>query len=289
MNPRDTENATDAPGAAPAPQADGTPVYGPGRARTTTRRAFLTLGAFAGIAGAGWVNGFALEPTWLEQTRASLGSGAGGTGPRIVQLSDIHHRGDLTYLQQVLEQTNALKPDLVCFTGDMVEEERYWPEAWEAMRALEAPLYGIPGNHDFWARVTWDAARAACAATGGAFLVEETALLPAWDLEIVGTTLAAKWRGHDRRTTRRLLLLHYPQDADMLDGQRYDAILAGHSHGGQVRIPGYGAVILPYRCGRYQMGVYETAAGPMYVNRGIGHNALPVRFCCRPEIALITI
>jgi uncharacterized protein len=66
-------------------------------------------------------------------------------------------------------------------------------------------------------------------------------------------------------------------------------ILAGHSHGGQVRLPFWGALIVPRGVGRYDLGYYKTAGGPLYVNAGIGTYRLPFRFNCRPEITLITI
>ena len=86
-----------------------------------------------------------------------------------------------------------------------------------------------------------------------------------------------------------LLLVHYPVWADLLGGLRCDLALAGHSHGGQVRVPFYGAVITPSLTGRYDMGMFDTPAGPLYVNPGIGTFHLDVRFNCRPEVTLFEI
>lgn len=88
---------------------------------------------------------------------------------------------------------------------------------------------------------------------------------------------------------RRLLLIHYPIQADRLDGRRYDLIIAGHSHGGQVRIPFYGAPVLPYGVGRYEKGLYESLGGPLYVNVGVGTYMIPVRFNCRPELTVVRL
>lgn len=66
-------------------------------------------------------------------------------------------------------------------------------------------------------------------------------------------------------------------------------MMAGHSHGGQVRLPFYGAPILPWGVGRYDLGYFETKAGPRYVNAGIGTYYFPFRFNCRPELTLITL
>lgn len=90
--------------------------------------------------------------------------------------------------------------------------------------------------------------------------------------------------------TRRVLLMHYPSVADHLGQRRFDLILAGHSHGGQVRLPFVGAVSLPRGVGQYDYGRYETSGGPLYVNAGIGTlSHFPFRFNCPPEITVVTI
>ena len=66
-------------------------------------------------------------------------------------------------------------------------------------------------------------------------------------------------------------------------------MLAGHSHGGQVRIPFYGSIIVPFFVDEYDLGLFQTNAGPLYVNPGIGWVYLNVRFNCRPEITVIEI
>jgi uncharacterized protein len=83
--------------------------------------------------------------------------------------------------------------------------------------------------------------------------------------------------------------MHYPGMANELKGRRFDLILAGHSHGGQVRLPFVGALILPHGVGPYDFGYYDTPAGPLYVNAGIGTYRIPVRWNCRPEITVVTM
>ena len=65
--------------------------------------------------------------------------------------------------------------------------------------------------------------------------------------------------------------------------------LAGHSHGGQVRIPFYGPLMLPFGLNQYDLGLFQTPSGPLYVNAGIGYFHLNVRFNCRPEITVFEI
>src|SRR6516164_4095491 len=91
-----------------------------------------------------------LEPTWLKIRRVRIG--AGKPEHRFVHFTDIHHKGDLDYLKTVVDQINALSPDFVCFTGDIIEEKNYLDEALEHLSQIKAPMYGVPGNHDYWSK-----------------------------------------------------------------------------------------------------------------------------------------
>jgi predicted MPP superfamily phosphohydrolase len=70
---------------------------------------------------------------------------------------------------------------------------------------------------------------------------------------------------------------------------KYDLILSGHSHGGQVRLPILGALIVPIGVDGYEKGWYFTPAGWLHVSSGLGTFFLPTRFFCRPEITLVEI
>ena len=85
------------------------------------------------------------------------------------------------------------------------------------------------------------------------------------------------------------MLAHEPDYAE--ESKRYpiDLQLSGHSHGGQVRLPFYGALILPYLGKKYPIGLAQAGAMWVYTNRGIGVVSPPVRFNCRPEITLLTL
>ena len=79
---------------------------------------------------------------------------------------------------------------------------------------------------------------------------------------------------------------HYPATVNRMVMRRYGLL---HSHGGQVRIPFHGALVVPYNVGRYDLGLFQTPAGPLYVSPGIGTWKYPVRFCCRPEVTLFEV
>jgi len=249
-----------------------------------TRRKFLGLGALAIPAALGadarWI-----EPTLLRVTNLKLN----GDGKcRFVHFTDFHHKGDVDYAAKVVGTINELGPEFVCFTGDLVEDRRYLEEALGFIRQIKAPVYGNPGNHDYWSQSPFVEYERAFAATGGQWLVDQSVVLPKHDLELAGMAMSGIHGIKPARAGKRILLMHYPAIADTL-GHHFDLILAGHSHGGQIRLPFYGALALPWGVGLYDLGLFKTRYGPLYVNAGIGTYWIPYRFNCRPEITLVTL
>ena len=251
-----------------------------------TRRKFLGLTALTLPAALG-ANARFIEPTSLRVTKFNLSGGPGDC--RFIHFSDFHHKGNARYAAKVVRTINDLAPEFVCFTGDIVEDARFAPEALGFIRQIKTPVYGSPGNHDYWSRISFVEVEHVFAATGGAWLTDRSVVIPKHDLEIVGMALAGDRTFTAPRANRRLALMHYPQMANWMGEHRYDLILAGHSHGGQIRLPFYGAVWLPDAVGSYELGYYETPAGPLYVNAGIGTYHVPLRWNCRPEITVVTI
>ncbi len=87
-----------------------------------------------------------------------------------------------------------------------------------------------------------------------------------------------------------VLLLHEPDLADKYSQDKRIAVqLSGHSHGGQIRFPKVGALILPYLAWKYDYGLYNVNGMWLYTNRGLGVTNEPVRFNCPPEITEITL
>ena len=234
-----------------------------------------------------WVVAYAfyLETEWLAVRKVHIG----GEPPkhRIVHFSDLHYEGARSYLKKAVAKINELSPDFVCFTGDIVEQSIYLDGALEALGQIRFPLFGVPGNHDQWMGTLFEKITECFEATGGAWLVDREITASGGDISIVGTNRADVAVSQPSRGRKRILITHFPAIADELRNDSLVLILAGHSHGGQVRIPFYGALVLPYRVGKYDRGLFHTPAGPLYVNPGIGTYSVPVRFCCRPEITLI--
>ncbi|HVY69661.1 MAG TPA: metallophosphoesterase, partial [Verrucomicrobiae bacterium] len=101
-----------------------------------TRRGFFR--AAASVSAFSALDAFAMEPTWLRVRHIRLAKGK--PAHRLVHLTDIHHKGDAAWLKQVIHRVNELKPDFVCFTGDLIEESVWLPEALEIIQEVKAPL-----------------------------------------------------------------------------------------------------------------------------------------------------
>lgn len=231
-----------------------------------------------------------IEPTWLKIHHVRIGEGK--TGCRFVQFSDVHHKGDAAYLQSVVDTINSLTPDFVCFTGDIIENGKFLPAALEIFSGIKSPLFGVPGNHDYWSFASFAPIRKCFAATGGAWLMDQQQTIAGGKINLIGAggLFKSSVPPPVNSGAKNILLMHYPAWAKQLGSRKYDLILAGHSHGGQVRIPFFGAPIVPFNVDEYDLGLFQTPAGPLYVNPGIGYiGDVGFRFNCRPEITVFEI
>ena len=260
------------------------------------RRQLLAGGAAAAAVGPAWSLG--VEPRWVEVTRHPL---PGAAAPlRIVQLTDVHLRSVHPAARAVAAALDAEPPDLLVLTGDIVESPAALPEltAWLADLRFGQAVATL-GNWEHWGDVSRMALEAAYARAGVALLVDEAQrlALPGGPWSVVGLDDAvarpdpvAAWRDA-ARDGPQLLLAHSPGDlrriasAIAAAGVRAPALsLSGHTHGGQVRVPGVPPVLPPHS-GRFVAGWYDAGGWPAYVSRGVGTSVVPARFACRPEVA----
>jgi hypothetical protein len=189
-----------------------------------TRRKFLGLAALT-LSAAFGVDARLIEPTSLRVTKFNLPGGRGDC--RFVHFTDFHHKGDAKYAADVIRTINELAPEFVCFTGDLVEDARFAAEALGFIQQIQAPVYGSPGNHDYWSHVPFSDFERAGGATGGGWLVDRSLVLPNRDLEVVGMAVGGIYSFTAARAGRRLLLMHYPGMASQLHEHRFDLILTG--------------------------------------------------------------
>ena len=256
--------------------------------RKVNRRRFLAAAVLASPLLA-FADAKFIEPGWVSIRKVQLN--LKNPAHRLVHFTDIHHKGDRAYLETVVRKINSLSPDLVCFTGDLIEETSYLAEALQILAGIKSPIYGVPGNHDYWSKAPFDGITKCLEASGGGWLLDRQVLTSDGKICISGATcLSAKQPPiKSEPSARNVFLMHYPLWVEQLGGQKYDLILAGHSHGGQVRLPFIGALQVPFGVGRYDLGLFKTSSGPLYVNPGIGWFPVPIRFNCRPEITVFEL
>jgi hypothetical protein len=259
------------------------------RFRKISRRKFI-LGLSLAMPCAVLGDARFVEPTWIIIRRLRIGDAP--APHRLVHFTDLHHKGDRDYLQSVVDKINSLAPDFVCFTGDLLEDRKFLTETLAILSGIKAPLFGVPGNRDYLSGMSFEPVKRCFAATGGAWLADERRELAGGRINLIGITCLD--RGENRLPlkpqARNILLMHYPAWAKKLGDQKLDLMLAGHSHGGQVRIPFWGSLILPSFVDEYDLGLFQTKSGPLYVNPGIGYLLhYNLRFNCRPEITVLEV
>ena len=258
-------------------------------AKVLSRRRFLKT---AGIAFAGATVAIGAEATMVEPTDLTIRRLRIGNGPpthRFVHFTDLHYKGNRAYAETVVKSINSLSPDFICFTGDIMEKGKFLEPALEILSGIKSPLFGVPGNHEYEARVSFAPIIKIFAATGGAWLLDEQRAVAGGKINLTGLTCRNSQFPSPAPGVKNIALMHYPAWIKIFGGRKFDLSLAGHSHGGQVRLPLVGALVLPYYVDGYDLGMFHTDAGPLYVNPGIGWMFVDARLNCPPEITVFEI
>lgn len=285
------------------------------------RRELLRRGlAWATLGGGALVAGYAslVEPR-LPRVRRIVRSLSGLprslSGLRLVQLSDLHlgPYNSAAYLARCIRRANELEADLVLLTGDYVHgSPAYIAPVARLLGSLRARLgvLAVLGNHDHWEDP--EACRRELRARG-IRLVDNTRLFlsaarrlgnsPPADGGLCLAGVGDYWEdrcdldaalGGVAPTLPRILLCHNPDFAESESARagrhRVDLMLSGHTHGGQVRVPGVRSIIVPSSYGsRYARGLCQGPAFPVYVSAGLGVTIFPVRLLCPPELTLLEL
>lgn len=280
--------------------------------RKMSRRRFLTT-ALGGVAGLGLTGiGTSAYVTQVEPYRLSVSEvrvplphlPAAFNGFTIAHISDLHMGEWITleHLSQMVALVNALQPDLVAITGDIASVQYFGlqNEITYVMDAFRAP-HGVAatlGNHDHWmhaptvrqaildsqADLLWNTHMEI---QRGNDILYILGVDDVWERE---ADLFAALDGVPLRPVPTVLLAHEPDYADYVSEiGRVGLQLSGHSHGGQIRLPGIGAPVLPHLGKKYDQGLFSVGEMQVYVNRGIGMTTPHVRLNCPPEITLLTL
>lgn len=223
---------------------------------------------------------------------------------RIAHLTDLHvtHAVLPRYRDQVARELAALRPDLIVMTGDYISVGDRLPLLAEWLKALPQARYGafgVLGNHDYWTRHS-DAIRDTLERAGVRMLSAECRSLPldsTHSLSLCGSDApwgpalpAERLEAARQGALATIVLSHSPDNIYDFTGLRVDAVFAGHTHGGQIRAPGLGALIVPSRYGRrFDQGHFQVEGTPLFVSAGIGADAPPLRLWCPPEILVLDL
>jgi predicted MPP superfamily phosphohydrolase len=236
---------------------------------------------------------FCIEPYWIEVTHHTV-SAPLRSSIKIAHLTDIHTSGLGRRERKMLQIVEAEQPDLIVITGDSINITADYAGLREVLKELHAPLgvWVVRGNHENWWPVKDE--QEFYRSAGVKLLVNSSAEVTAgvWliglDDLFAGTPDLEKAFAGVPEAEYKIALFHSPVYFDKMAG-RSDVVLAGHSHGGQVRLPIFGPVWTPPFVGQYFEGWFEKRGTKMYVSRGVGTSIIDVRFWCRPEIAFITL
>ena len=239
---------------------------------------------------------------------------------------DDGHYMPLSRIQRVVELVNAEQPDIIIHTGDFVSEPhtraymaaRYRgkhpgfmnsPNAEkvfgpciatiDAMQARDGAL-AVLGNHDHW--VDADVARKNLANSSIRLIENSHAVIQREGAQLVIAGVDDLWTGDQLpeqafagapspQQAPRILLSHNPDYAvdPAVADHSVQLMLSGHTHGGQVYVPGLGAPILPIEHKEFARGLVPTSWGQVFISRGIGVITPPVRFLTRPEVAILRL
>lgn len=285
--------------------------HDPSRRSFLLRMILMTAGASLLTGGYAWL----WEPRRLEIKQVELKLPKfpkAFDGLRVVQFSDAHlgfHTG-VKEMRKLAATIEEQQPDLICFTGDIVERESEpMRECIPVLASMQAKYgkFAVLGNHDYRGGQQNEVA-AMFHEAGFKLLRNEHVVIEQGGerLAIAGLDDALTGRPDPAQAIKglnqdvwKLLLMHEPDYADIATPYGFGLQLSGHSHGGQVRFPWVGALTTPRGSHKYVQGLYYTNVQgvyystqtqmPVYVNRGFGMTQLPIRFLCRPELTVFEL
>ncbi|WP_080874897.1 metallophosphoesterase [Oceanobacillus timonensis] len=276
--------------------------------RTFLKRSLGSLLTLLGLSGGSYFYAREIEPALLTITEESISDPQipkAFNQFKIVQFSDTHlgFHYTLEQLETLISKINDLEPDLILFTGDLVDEPNNYDwnnKLIQLLKNLNAPngKFWIYGNHDHGGYgtdilyETFEAADFTLLQNSATRIQQGDAsfILAGLDDAMLGNPDIGKSIEERANSDFTILLAHEPDLADAVKEYPVDIQISGHSHGGQVRLPFIGHLYTPAYAEKYVQGKYTISDRlTLYVNRGIGTTRLPYRFLCRPELHTYTL
>lgn len=219
-------------------------------------------------------------------------------GVTIAHLTDLHVKGEWSTrrIRKAISVLNEVKPDLVALTGDYVRYSKgAFPHLADVLGEFRSPVYATLGNHDHWLDAEGVTAALHRARVDVLTNESRTILLNGAPLHVVGVD--DRYTGHadpeaafhgvaDGGT--KIVLSHIAEVADEIGHRGGALVLSGHTHRGQVNVPGITWRIFRNMGHRYFGGFYRTGGQVLYVSTGIGQS-VPIRFGAPTEVAVFVL
>lgn len=220
-------------------------------------------------------------------------------GLKIIHFTDIHYGSttDIKYIKKIVNLINKQKPDLVFFTGDLLDK-RTNPSDKEIesikteLNKIESTLgnFAVSGNHDIKNNKDFET----ILSENFTILNNEEKLIYYKENTPISITGFVDSSESDpnyellstENTNYRFVLIHEPDEFDKIKDYSFNIMLSGHSHNGQVRLPLIGKIYTPFGSKKYYEEYYKTNDKELFISNGIGTSTIDIRFLSRPSINL---
>jgi len=266
-----------------------------------TRRQFICT-SLAGLGGIMLADSLLFERFFIETNEFYIGAATKSSkNISVIQVSDLHLHSINHALVHLVRKINKIQPDLIVFTGDMLDEKKNMALLIQFLNLIDKPIckVAILGNWEHYAKVDIDELKSVYNNSNCQLLINQsncyrignkTVSITGVDDFIGGQADIRAATTNYQKSDYHIILSHCPQYRDnifpeMDNNVPVDFVLSGHTHGGQVNVMGF-IPYLPEGSGRYVKGWYHTDGPKMYVSKGIGTTLLPVRLGARAEIAI---
>jgi uncharacterized protein len=254
-----------------------------------------------------------VEPRWVAQRQIAhaVPQWPGPAGLKVAVASDWHFTKRALWrvmtverARSIVQDINAAQPDVILLPGDLIADRDYQPDAAatpedeiaQVLGELKAPLgvYAVLGNHDWW----HDGPKMTAALQRHGITVLENDAVPLKNTKLWVAGIGDDYTEHSHPAqavaklpagAQALVIMHDPASMKAMPPVR-GLVVAGHTHGGQVYLPGIGAPVVPGAAPRsWAYGWVEHGDNTMYVTSGLGVSIFPIRFNMRPEWVMFTM
>ncbi len=275
---------------------------------------YISAGIATGFLIYSWIEGRRIEITETEINCRRLPSEFDGF--TILHLTDLHLRKSRAFASLIMEALNCIRADLVAITGDVTYKTSGLPLVEEVINSLkrqlpDAPIYACTGNGEILHPDAGEKTLEIIKSYGGTVLRNSNAVITKGKSRFYILGVEDPFTHSDDLSKAlegvadddfKVLLAHSPHIAKEAIQSGIDVMLCGHTHGGQVRMPFFGAIYArtgfkrALSAGLYSgkqlaraAGIQGDVSSKVFISRGLGTSHLPIRFLCKPEMAIIRL